>query len=128
MTRSQVYAEAVFKEKRGVLDPLLEPTIISPYLIVDSEVQLAITTSKGKGVKWGRSILLVEHIFFCTSVNFHNVLFMSIGKGSIRGRGWEQTVGLTQLKKKRSFSSYIMKLLKGSGAKSYMTNCRLTYD
>jgi hypothetical protein len=32
-------AEAVFKEKHGVWDPTLELTIISPYLIVDSEVQ-----------------------------------------------------------------------------------------
>jgi len=33
--------EAVFKEKRGVWDPMLELIITSPYLIVDSEVQLS---------------------------------------------------------------------------------------
>jgi hypothetical protein len=34
-----VLEEAVFKEKHGVWDPMLELTITSPYLIVDSEVQ-----------------------------------------------------------------------------------------
>jgi hypothetical protein len=33
--------EAVLKEKRGVWDPIVELTITSPYLIVDSEFQLS---------------------------------------------------------------------------------------
>ncbi len=33
--------EAVFIEKRGVWDPILELTITSPYLIVDSEVSFS---------------------------------------------------------------------------------------
>ncbi len=33
--------EAVFKEKHGVWDPIVERTITSPYLIIDSEVQLS---------------------------------------------------------------------------------------
>jgi hypothetical protein len=57
----------------GPYHPMLELTIISHYLIVGSEVQVATPTSKGMGVKWGSSILLVEHIFICMSVNFHNM-------------------------------------------------------
>jgi hypothetical protein len=37
---SLYFPEAVFKEKLGVWDPMLELAIISPYLIVDSYVQL----------------------------------------------------------------------------------------
>ncbi len=43
--------EAVFKEKRGVWDPMLELTITSPYLIVDFEVQLSPYLKKGKGLE-----------------------------------------------------------------------------
>ncbi len=37
--------EAVFTEKRGVWDPMLELTITSTFLIVDSEVQLSTTAT-----------------------------------------------------------------------------------
>jgi restriction endonuclease len=40
-----VTTEAVSKEKRGVRDPILELTMTSPYLIVDSEVQLSTPTT-----------------------------------------------------------------------------------
>jgi len=39
MLMTSTDAEAVFKEKRGVWDPMLELTITSPYLIIDFEVQ-----------------------------------------------------------------------------------------
>jgi hypothetical protein len=39
MLMTSTDAEAVFKEKRVVWDPMLELTITSPYLIIDFEVQ-----------------------------------------------------------------------------------------
>ncbi len=76
-----MYAGAVFKEKRGVWDPMPELTITSPYLIVDSEVQLSALTT----------------------MNVHECFFnyQPIGKGRILGRGrdkggkgWELTLCL----------------------------------
>ncbi len=40
--------EAVFKENRGVKNPILGLTLTSPYLIVNTEVQLSIPTKKEK--------------------------------------------------------------------------------
>ncbi len=34
-----ILPEAVFKEKRGLLNPMVKLTITSPYLVVNSEVQ-----------------------------------------------------------------------------------------
>jgi hypothetical protein len=39
MLMTSTDAEAVFKEKHGLWDLLLELTITSPYLIIDFEVQ-----------------------------------------------------------------------------------------
>jgi hypothetical protein len=51
--------------------PMLEPTITRHYLIVDSEVRLSIPNTKGKGLGWVRSLLLVGYL----SANFHKGFF-----------------------------------------------------
>jgi hypothetical protein len=63
--------EAVFKEKRGIGDPMLQLTITSPYLIVDSEVQLSIPTTTNSGE--------------CFLI--YSKIEQPIGNGRERGRG-----------------------------------------
>jgi hypothetical protein len=60
--------EAVFKENHGVWYPMLELTITSPYLIVNSVVGYLPPLQK-KGVEWGRSLVLVEHICICLRIS-----------------------------------------------------------
>ncbi len=61
--------EAVFKEKQGVWDPMLEPTIsYNPTLSHSGLRSPAFHPKyKGKGIVWGRSLLLVGYL----SANFH---------------------------------------------------------
>ncbi len=65
-----VWTETVFKEKHGVWDPMLEMTIT--HLTVSHgqfRSQLSTRTTKGKGVEWGRSLLLIEHVCICLLIS-----------------------------------------------------------
>jgi hypothetical protein len=60
--------EAVFKEKHVELDSMPDLTITSPYLIVDSDVQLSTRTTtnadrKGESTRKGEGLL--KHAWYC---------------------------------------------------------------
>ncbi len=74
------------KRNVGQWDPMLELTIISPYLIVDSEVQLSITTIRERDMMGKVSPLGWAHLYL--SANF----LMSIGKGIVQQMGREGAV------------------------------------
>ncbi len=64
-----IYVPSEFKEKYGVWVPVLELTQTSPYLRVESKVSFSpsvIMNYNGKGVGWGRPLLLVGHIGLCS--------------------------------------------------------------
>jgi len=55
-------SEAVFK-KTWLLDPMLELTITSPHLVVDSEVSFPPQTTKGKGRDGNVSPISWAHLY-----------------------------------------------------------------
>jgi hypothetical protein len=88
--------EAVFKEGRGVWDPMLGLTIASHLISLTTPMSsfppLLHTKMGGMG-KLSPSGW--EHLHL--SANFHNMFFMSIGTGRVRGvgrKGWELTLCL----------------------------------
>jgi hypothetical protein len=60
--------EAVFKEKRGVWDPILELTITSSYLIIDSEVSFPPQLKREKGGTAKVSPIGWAHLYLSASV------------------------------------------------------------
>jgi hypothetical protein len=62
--------EAVFKEKHGVWEPMLELTIISPYRIVDSKLSTPMPTNADQ------------------CIPNESKMEQPIWKGRIGGRGW----------------------------------------
>jgi hypothetical protein len=52
------------------MEPYAGVDYSSPYLIVNSVVSYTYNTQEeGKGVEWGRSFLLVEHICICLVIS-----------------------------------------------------------
>jgi hypothetical protein len=81
--------EAVFKEKRGVRDPLLELTITSTYLIDDAEVSSPPQTQREKGGVGKVSPIGWAHYYLSANNG------QPIGKGRVRrggGKGRELTL------------------------------------
>ncbi len=60
--------ETAFKEKHGIMRPMQDLAITHLISYVNFVVSYP-TPYKGKGVEWGRSLLLVEHIFICLLIS-----------------------------------------------------------
>jgi hypothetical protein len=102
-------------------------TLPSPYLMVDSEVQLSTPTTKAKGMGKASPIGWV-HLYL--SANFHKMLVTSIEKGVVSG--WEG-VGADFMSQNRHFMSWLhfiadcnsRKRTKNLGS-DFFVNCRNT--
>jgi hypothetical protein len=80
--------EAVFKEKRGVWDPMLELALTSPYLIVDSGVNFPPELQRERGGVGKVSPIGWAHLYLSANYGTTNRKRESTRKGEGRYGSW----------------------------------------